>query len=51
MLATQTLLQAKPGNMKIEVTGALPFGTGAKDLALALVGQLGAAGSDHSEPG
>ena len=46
VLATQTLLQAKPRNMKVEVTGALPFGTYAKDLALALVGELGAAGAN-----
>ena len=32
--------------MKVEVTGGLPFGTSAKDLALAIVGQLGAAGAN-----
>ena len=46
VLATQTLIQKKPANMKIEVTGSLPFGTTAKDLALALVGQVGAAGAN-----
>ena len=45
VLATQTLVQRKPGNMKVKVSGALPFGTTAKDLALAIVGQLGAAGA------
>lgn len=46
VLATQTLVQEKALNMKIEVTGRLPFGTSAKDLALALIGQLGAAGAN-----
>jgi len=46
VLATQTLIQKKPANMRIEVSGHLPFGTTAKDLALALVGQLGAAGAN-----
>ncbi len=46
VLATQTLVQKKAGNMKVEVTGALPFGTSAKDLALSLIGQLGAAGGN-----
>ena len=32
--------------MKVEVTGALPFGTTAKDLALAIVGRIGAAGAN-----
>jgi 3-isopropylmalate/(R)-2-methylmalate dehydratase large subunit len=45
VLATQTLVQQKPGNMRVEVNGALPFGTTAKDLALAIVGKLGAAGA------
>ena len=46
VLATQTLLQKRPRNMKVEVTGVLPFGTTAKDVALAIVGQLGAAGAN-----
>lgn len=46
VLATQTLVQAKARNMKIEARGALPFGTSAKDLALAMVGQVGAAGGN-----
>jgi 3-isopropylmalate/(R)-2-methylmalate dehydratase large subunit len=45
VLATQTLIQKRPRNMKIEVTGRLPFGTTAKDLALAIVGEVGAAGA------
>ena len=32
--------------MRIEVNGRLPFGTTAKDLALALVGRVGAAGAN-----
>jgi 3-isopropylmalate/(R)-2-methylmalate dehydratase large subunit len=39
------LLQKRPRNMKVEVTGALPFGTTAKDVALAIVGKLGASGA------
>lgn len=46
VLATQTLVQEKSRNMKVEVCGGLPFGTSAKDLALAIVGQVGAAGGN-----
>ena len=46
VLATQTLLQRQARTMKVEVVGALPFGTTAKDLALALVGTLGAGGAN-----
>ena len=46
VLATQTLLQRRPRNMKVEVTGALPFGTTPKDLALAFVGKVGAGGAN-----
>ncbi|WP_295140618.1 3-isopropylmalate dehydratase large subunit [uncultured Reyranella sp.] len=46
VLATQTLVQEKARNMKVEATGGLPFGTSAKDLALAIVGQVGAAGGN-----
>jgi 3-isopropylmalate/(R)-2-methylmalate dehydratase large subunit len=46
VLATQTLVQEKARNMKIEVSGTLPFGTSAKDMALAIVGQVGAAGGN-----
>ena len=45
VLATQTLLQKRPRYMKVEVTGAVPFGTTAKDVALAIVGTLGASGA------
>jgi 3-isopropylmalate/(R)-2-methylmalate dehydratase large subunit len=46
VLATQTLVQEKARNMKVEATGVLPFGTSAKDLALALIGTIGAAGAN-----
>ena len=38
VLATQTLLQKKSKNMVVEANGALPFGTSAKDLVLAIIG-------------
>ncbi len=44
VLATQTLVQRKTGNMRIEVTGALADGCYAKDLVLAIIGQIGTAG-------
>ena len=46
VLATQTLVQKKPNTLKVEVTGGLPFGTSAKDLVLAIVGKIGAAGAN-----
>ena len=39
VLATQTLPQAKPKMMAVEVTGELPAGSTAKDLILALITQ------------
>ena len=44
VLATQTLRQAKPKTMRIRFEGALGQGVFAKDLALHLIGQLGANG-------
>ena len=44
MLATQTLLQKRPRNMRISVAGALPFGVTAKDVILAIIGKIGTAG-------
>jgi len=44
VLATQTLLQRRSKNMLIEVTGALPLGVGAKDIVLAIIGEIGTAG-------
>lgn len=39
VLATQTLPQARPKTMAVEVVGDLPEGTSAKDLVLALITQ------------
>lgn len=44
VLATQTLVQEKAKNMRVLVEGALPIGVTAKDLALAIIGQIGTAG-------
>ncbi len=45
VLATQCLPQRKPKTMKIEVSGALPEGVTAKDLALGIIGRLGTDGA------
>lgn len=42
VLATQTLAQAKPKSMRVNFRGALPPGVTAKDMILALIGQVGA---------
>jgi len=42
-LATQTLRQLKPWRMRIRCDGTLPAGVTAKDLALHIIGRLGAA--------
>jgi 3-isopropylmalate/(R)-2-methylmalate dehydratase large subunit len=44
VLATQTLPQIRPKTMAIEVDGALPSGVSAKDLILAIIGQIGTGG-------
>ena len=44
VLATQTLVQKPARNMRIAVDGDLPFGVGAKDLILAIIGTIGTAG-------
>ncbi len=44
ILATQTLLTKKARNMLIRIDGSLPRGCTAKDLVLAVIGQLGTAG-------
>ena len=36
----------KPATLKVEVSGGLPFGTTAKDVALAIVGRIGTAGAN-----
>jgi 3-isopropylmalate/(R)-2-methylmalate dehydratase large subunit len=44
VLATQTLLQAPLKNMRITIDGDLPTGVTAKDLVLAVIGEIGTAG-------
>jgi 3-isopropylmalate/(R)-2-methylmalate dehydratase large subunit len=44
VLATQTLLARKAKNMLVKVEGTLPFGCGAKDIVLAIIGRIGTAG-------
>ncbi len=45
VLATQCLAQQKPKTMKIEVSGRMSEGVSAKDLALAIIGQIGTDGA------
>ena len=44
VLATQCLLQRKPRTLAINVDGRLPAGVGAKDLILAIIGEIGVNG-------
>ena len=44
VLATQTLIQAKSKNMRALVDGKLPPGVTAKDIILAIIGEIGTAG-------
>ena len=44
VLATQTLIQRKAKNMKVEVRGALGPGVTAKDITLSVIGATGTAG-------
>ena len=44
VLATQCLLQKKSKNMRVLVEGQLPPGVTAKDVALAVIGEIGTAG-------
>lgn len=44
VLATQTLIQAKSKNMKINVSGKLSKGVTAKDIILNIIGKIGTAG-------
>jgi 3-isopropylmalate/(R)-2-methylmalate dehydratase large subunit len=44
VLATQTLPQAKPLTMEVVVDGLLPEGVTAKDIILAVIGQIGTSG-------
>jgi len=44
VLATQTLIQKKSKNMRAVVDGKLPDGVTAKDIILAIIGEIGTAG-------
>ena len=44
VLATQTLMQAKPKTMAVTVNGSLPAGVTAKDLVLTLIAHTGTGG-------
>jgi 3-isopropylmalate/(R)-2-methylmalate dehydratase large subunit len=48
VLATQTLIQQKAKNMLVQVDGALPSGVTAKDIILAIIGEIGTAGGTGS---
>jgi len=44
VLATQTLIQSKAKNMLVQVDGTLPEHVTAKDIILAIIGEIGTAG-------
>jgi 3-isopropylmalate/(R)-2-methylmalate dehydratase large subunit len=44
VLATQTLIQKKAKNMLVRVDGKAPAGVTAKDIVLAIIGEIGTAG-------
>ena len=44
VLATQTLIQSKSKNMKVEITGQLRPGVTAKDITLSIIGHTGTGG-------
>jgi len=44
VLATQTLIQRKSRNMRVVIDGKLPSDASAKDIILAIIGEIGAAG-------
>ena len=44
VLATQTLIQKPAKNLRVTVNGTLPAGVTAKDMVLAIIGEMGTAG-------
>ena len=48
VLATQTLIQSKARNMRVTVDGVAPAGVTAKDIVLAIIGEIGTAGGTGS---
>ncbi len=48
VLATQTLIQRKSKNIRVNVEGAIPPGITAKDIILAIIGEIGTAGGTGS---
>ena len=48
VLATQTLIQKKAKNMLVQVDGTLGKGVTAKDIVLAIIGEIGTAGGTGS---
>ena len=44
VLATQTLIQKKSKNMKVDVSGSIGLGVTAKDITLTIIGKTGTAG-------
>ena len=48
VLATQTLIQRKSKNMRVTVDGKLPEGLYAKDIILAIIGEIGTGGGTGS---
>jgi len=46
VLATQALIQRRPKTMRVRFEGKLPLGVTAKDMILALIGHIGAAGGN-----
>ena len=48
VLATQTLIQKKAKNFMVEIDGTLEKGVSAKDIVLAVIGEIGTAGGTGS---
>jgi 3-isopropylmalate/(R)-2-methylmalate dehydratase large subunit len=46
VLATQTIIQKRPGTMRVSFEGKLPTGVTPKDMILHLIGTIGTAGGD-----